>query len=136
MFNAAIYGCCGTDPQERQTRNGQPMATVSLAVNVAKYGGGEDTEWISLLAFGKQADVLLRHYKGDLVSAMGSVTRNRYTTHDGQERVNWQLTCKAMISGRTTRPGAGKRRTGQKQTDLLHKCDAAAQAPFSDDLPI
>ncbi len=64
MIQASIYGRLGGDPVERETRNGNAMATASLAVNVARASADEDTAWFSLADFGKTGEALLRHHKG------------------------------------------------------------------------
>lgn len=103
MIKAAVYGRLGADPVERKTRNGKDMATASLAVNVARYDEDEDTLWVSVAAFGKSADVLLRHVKGDLVAVMGQLTRRRYADRNGEEKEGWSLTVDAIVSARPLR---------------------------------
>ncbi|EDT6433214.1 single-stranded DNA-binding protein [Salmonella enterica subsp. enterica] len=41
------------------------------------------TLWPGVLAFGKQADALARHQKGDLVSVAGQLQVNQWTGQDG-----------------------------------------------------
>ena len=61
------------------------MAMARLAVvppcNAAD--NGEATFWLGVLAFGKQADALARHVKGDLVSVAGNMQLNQWTEQDG-----------------------------------------------------
>jgi len=105
MIRASIYGRLGADAVARNTRAGKAMATATMAVNVARPGSdSEDTEWVSLVAFGATGDTLLRHQKGDLVAVMGQLTRSRFTGRDGQERSGWSLTAESIVSARTTRP--------------------------------
>ena len=109
MIQASIYGRLGGDPIERQTRNGNSMTTVSIAVNAARHGADEETVWFSVAAFGRTGETLLRHAKGDLVAAMGTLHRTRFTGRDGVEREGWSLTAETVISGRTVRPGGGSK---------------------------
>ena len=83
MIRASIYGRLGGDPIERSTYNDKPMATASLAVNAARANANEDIVWVSLAAFGKTAEALLRNVKGDLLAAMGTLYRTRFTGRDG-----------------------------------------------------
>ncbi len=115
MIRASIYGRLGGDPVERETRNGNAMATASLAVNVARANDNEDTAWFSLAAFGKTGEALLRHHKGDLLAAMGTLTRRKYTDRNGVDREDWALTCEQIVSARTVRPGGARKR--EKSTD-------------------
>ena len=54
---------------------------------MARHGEDELTEWVNIAAFGKQADVLMRHSKGDLLAAMGVLTKSRWKGRDGEPRV-------------------------------------------------
>lgn len=110
MIRAALYGRLGRDPVERETRNGKRMVTGSLAVNAARFGEDERTEWYSLAAFGNLADALLRHRQGDLLAAMGTLQKTRFTGHDGVERDGWSLTVESIVSARTVRPAAARKR--------------------------
>jgi single-stranded DNA-binding protein len=93
------------------------MAIASVAVSVSRSNDVEDVEWISLVAFGNLAQVLLKHDKGDTASFSGQMTRRRYETRDGKEKVGWSLTVDSIVSARAVRPG------GQR------KKPAAARAP-------
>ena len=105
MITASIHGRLGADPVERATSNGKTMVTASLAVNAARQGTDEDPEWFSLVAFGRTADALVRHAKGDLVAAMGQLYRRHYTDRDGQQRQSWSLTAESILSALRVRPG-------------------------------
>lgn len=63
-----------------------------------------------IVAFGKLADLRLRHTKGDLVSASGRVQVRRWTDTDGTGREQLQLVADALVSARTVRPGGGRKR--------------------------
>lgn len=66
----SAYGRLVADPQTRTTANGTSMAMGRLAVALPCHAaeGGEVTFWLGVVAFGKQADALAGHVKGDLVS--------------------------------------------------------------------
>jgi hypothetical protein len=63
----SAYGRLVADPQTRTTGKGTNMAMARLAValpcNAAD--NGEATFWLGVIAFGKQADALAKHHKGD-----------------------------------------------------------------------
>jgi single-strand DNA-binding protein len=113
MIRASIYGRLGRDPEQRQTRTGNPMATASLAVDVRRADGPDDIEWISLVAFGKVAEELARHSRGDGLAAMGLMTRSRFTGRVGEERAGWSLAVDAIVSARTVRSGAKRQQTAR-----------------------
>jgi single-strand DNA-binding protein len=100
MIRASIYGRIGADPVQRETRTGKSMCTASVAVNVAKVGEEAATEWISIVAFGVVGEALAQHVKGDLISAMGPLTRPTFTGRDGQERCGWSLRAETVLSPR------------------------------------
>ena len=133
MIQASIYGRLGGDPVHRETRNGNAMATASLAVNVARAGADEDTAWFSLAAFGKTGEALVRHRKGDLLAAMGTLTRRAYTDRNGVDREGWSLTCEQIISARTVRPGGGRKHKDLADTTVDQR--PAADAALDDEIP-
>jgi single-strand DNA-binding protein len=124
MIRASAYGRLGGDPITRQTKSGRDMVTGSLAVNAARYGEDADTVWISLAAFGTLADQLARHRQGEMLAAMGVLTRRKYVGRDDVEREGWSLTADALMSARTVRPGAGTKKATPAALGTL-------QAPFA-----
>ncbi|MCH7888329.1 MAG: single-stranded DNA-binding protein [Proteobacteria bacterium] len=128
MIRASIHGRLGADPVERTTRNDKAMVTVSVAVNAARHGAEEETIWISLAAFGRAAEALARHRKGDLLAAMGPLHRTRFTGRDGTEREGWSLTVEAIMSARTVRSAGGRKR------DTKHQPSAVARDGTDDEM--
>jgi single-strand DNA-binding protein len=101
MIRASIHGRLGADPVQRETRVGKPMITASVAVDVGR-PGDEQAEWVGVVAFGKTGEALAQHRKGDLLSAMGPLTRATYTDRDGKEKTSWSLLIESIVSARTT----------------------------------
>ncbi len=83
-FQAAIHGRLGGDPREITTKTVTPMAVATVAVTLETRGEEQETEWLGLVAFGKLAERLLRHRKGDMLSTAGKVQLNTWTTDGGQ----------------------------------------------------
>ncbi len=134
MIQASIYGRLGADPVERETRNGKAMVTASLAVNAGRPDADEETVWISLAAFGRAGKALARHTKGDLIAAMGTLYRNRFTGRGGVEREGWSVIAEAIVSARTVRPSCGRKRTEPaKPAPSGNLADNGA--PFDDAIP-
>ena len=98
------------DPQTRTTASGTSMAMGRLAVALPCHSaeGGEATFWLGVVAFGKQADALAEHVKGDLVSVAGAMQVNQWAGKDGGTQQGYQVVADSVISARTVRPG-GKR---------------------------
>ena len=119
MSNAtlAVYGRLGTDPREHETRKGGAMATASLAVDVPDRSrdaeeGATETLWLRVTAFGRVAQDLAGHAKGDPVSVSGRLQFSRWTDRDGDEHEQWQIVADALVSARTVRPGGRRRSEG------------------------
>ena len=132
MIQASMYGRLGADPVERETKNGSEMATVSLAVNAGR-GDDEETVWFSVATFGKQAETLLRHTKGDLIAVMGDLHKTHFKGRDGTDRESWSLMAQSLVSARTVRPGGGRKKKDQATTQK--PVSDTAQHDFSDDIP-
>lgn len=118
----SAYGRLVADPQTRTTGKGTNMAMARLAValpcNAAD--NGEATFWLSVIAFGKQADALAKHHKGDLVSVAGNMQINQWTGQDGGTQQGYQVIADSILSARTVRPGGKAGQQGQA-TDALRR---------------
>lgn len=108
MMQASAYGRLGQDPRSITTKSGKPMAVASIAVAIDDSSDAPPL-WIGIIAFGNVADDLLRHGKGDLLSASGRVQRTTWTTQAGEKREQLQIVADAIVSARTVRPSGGKR---------------------------
>lgn len=71
----SAYGRLVADPETRTTGKGTSMAMARLAVSLPcnAAADGQATFWLGVIAFGKQADTLAKHQKGDLVSVAGNM---------------------------------------------------------------
>jgi single-strand DNA-binding protein len=134
MITSSIYGRLGRDPKATTTKTGKPMCTASVAVDVGKEPG-EETLWITVMGFGPLAESLQRHSQGDMIAAIGRLTRSRYTGTDGQERESWSLIADALHSSRTVRPGQRQGNGKGKERDQGGKTPyAPSGVPFDDPL--
>jgi single-strand DNA-binding protein len=149
MIQSSIYGRIGKDPKPGTTKNGNPMTTASIAVDVGREPG-QETLWVSVMCFGTLADALQRHQSGDMIAAMGKLTRSHYTATDGTERESWSLMAEALHSSRTVRPGqrrgvgdtpanGGSHRPAGRSDRQGHQhqggSDSADGMPFDDQIP-
>ena len=118
----SAYGRLVADPQTRTTNSGGSMAMGRLAVALPCHAaeGGEVTFWLGVVAFGKQADALAGHVKGDLVSVAGAMQINQWTGKDGGTQQGYQVIADSVLSARTVRPGGKTGQQGQA-TDALRR---------------
>lgn len=120
MMQASAYGRLGGDPRRIETRTEKTMAVGSLAVDVHDGRGEADAAplWLGIVAFGRVADDLLRHVKGDLLSVSGRLQRNVWTDRKtGEVREQLQVVADALVSARTVRPGGGRKRQAAAPTE-------------------
>lgn len=123
-MQTAAYGRLGADAKPIQTKTGKPMTAATLAVDI----GEEDAPlWLGVVAFGRQAELLARHKKGELLSVAGRIQRNRWT-QNGEEREQLQVVADSVIGSRTVRPGGRK-----KDTKASNDWTGVAAETFEDD---
>ncbi|MDX7660207.1 single-stranded DNA-binding protein [Klebsiella quasipneumoniae] len=111
----SAYGRLVADPQTRTTNSGTSMTIGRLAVALPCHAaeGGEVTFWLGVVAFGKQADALAGHVKGDLVSVAGAMQVNQWAGKDGGTQQGYQVVADSVISARTVRPGGKRAESGK-----------------------
>lgn len=128
----AAHGRLVADVQTKTTGNGTSMAFSRMAVSLPcrTSDNGETTLWLSITAFGKQADLLARQQKGDLISVAGAMQVNQWTGQDGTTQSGYSLVAESVISARTVRSGGRKpANTGGANIP------PTGQGDFSDDVP-
>ena len=126
-----VRGRLGADPVTRQTSNGGDMATGSLAVTLPSRQEDE-TEWFNLIAFGRVAEVLGGHKKGDSLVVMGELQVNKYTPHGGEERRNLQVLVESLMTARRARVIANG--TAKKTKESKPQLEGNPDEPFNDDI--
>lgn len=131
MLIASIYARLAADPVARTTKTGKPMTTASVAVDVSGRDATGETLWVSVLAFGTQADALLRAGKGQMVAAMGRLSRGSYTAKDGARREQWTLLAESVVTARSARP-IGRRQAANTKA----RSGGPGMVVFDDSLPI
>lgn len=139
----AVYGRMVADPQTKTTKKGTNMTAGRLAVSLpcSAAQDGQATLWLGVIAFGKQADALAKHQKGDLVSISGTMQVNQWTGEDGSTQSGYTIVADSVISSRTARPGGRSGQQGQATQALQQAKQHTAQQPndppsdFYDDIP-
>ncbi len=111
----AAYGRLGSDPVQRQSQSGNPWATASIAVPLGQNDDGALVQWFSVVAFGRVAETLARHTKGDLLSVSGKLQLNRWTDREGNDREQLQVIADTVMSAKAVRPTGGRRREKEAQ---------------------
>jgi single-stranded DNA-binding protein len=106
----AAHGRLVADVQTKTIGSGTSMAFARMAVPLPcrTSDSGETTLWLGITAFGKQADFLSRHQKGDLISVSGAMQVNQWTGQDGITQSGYSMIAESVISARTVRGGGRK----------------------------
>ncbi len=86
-----IVGRLGQEPEIRYTKDGNPVANMSVATS-KKYKGEEETEWHRIVCFGKLAGVIQEYvHKGDLVGFDGELKTRKWQDAQGNDRYSTEI---------------------------------------------
>jgi single-strand DNA-binding protein len=129
--NKCIFiGNLGADPESRFLPNGEAVSNFRIACSDSwkdKDGNKKDsTEWVSIDAFGKLAEICNQYLKkGASVYIEGSLRTRKWKDKEGNDRYTTSVKCSEMKM-------LGARSEPAKQEAL-----GSSQAPseFDDDLP-
>lgn len=112
----SAHGLLAVDVQSRTTRSGNNMSFVRIAVTLPcqRSDNGEATFWLVVTAFGKQADALAKHQKGDMVSVSGNMQiAPRWTDEHGNEQTGYQVIADSVVSAKAVSRGSCEGVAGQ-----------------------
>ena len=98
---AILVGNLGSDPEVRATPGGQRVANFRLATSRSWTGQDgqrqEKTEWHSIVAWGKLADICERYLvKGKQVYVEGRIETRSWQDKEGQTRYKTEIICEQM----------------------------------------
>jgi len=127
-----FVGRCGKDPETRFTASGMQVTNVSIACSEKfknKSGTMEEkTEWISLVFWGKLAEVVAEWVKkGQEIYVSGRMQTEKYTDKDGHDRYTTKINCDKMqmLGG-----GKGGERTSASADEPAPSSMADDDIPF------
>ena len=136
MNNFTGIGRVGGDPTVRQTNDGKPVATFSVAID-SGYGQKKVTNWFKVVLFDKRAAVAEYIQKGHLIGLSGELTLSKWTDKAGVEQSSLELSNPDVtLIGRTVKEdrdeAAEKPRQSRPAPPVAQNHD---QDPFGDDVP-
>lgn len=99
---ATVYGRLGKEPRPVETQTGKAMAVASLACDTSHAKNPDSTTWVGLVAFGRNAELLLACDVGHTISATGRVQATRWT-HEGKTVEQLQVVVDSLHGPRTVR---------------------------------
>lgn len=95
MLRIEIIGNLGSDPEQRFTPDGVPMANIRVAANSRRRGaGGEQvdrTDWFRVRAMGSKAEYVQRFTKGQRVLVIGRLEISEWTTRENEVRTSFDI---------------------------------------------
>ncbi|MEA3275997.1 MAG: single-stranded DNA-binding protein [Pseudomonadota bacterium] len=121
-------GRLGSNPTTRTTASGKVVCNGSLAVTDAS--NTDETLWLKVTAWERQAEALGRYRSGDSLAVVGKLAMNSYTTKAGEERRELQITVDQIVGARPKPRRADDERDRAKS----RPAPADAGAPFNDEI--
>lgn len=96
-----FIGRLGRDVEVKELKNGDKMATFSIAVGesyVSKSGERvKKTEWVNIVAYRKLGEICAQYLtKGSQVYVSGKLNTNKYQGKDGIEKTSVQIILEQM----------------------------------------
>jgi single-strand DNA-binding protein len=106
----ALLGRLGGDPERRTAASGTDWWSASIAadLNDSRTEDGAPT-WMKIVAFGRLAETICRHSKGDLVAICGRLQMSRWKTAEGVDPEQLQILVDSIVSAKSVRPGGGRK---------------------------
>lgn len=131
-----LIGNVGRDPEIRSTKDGSPIANMSIATSDTwkdKQGQKQEkTEWHRVVVFGKLAEIIQKYVnKGDKLFLEGKLQTKKWTDKNGQDRYTTEIVLDGF-GGQLIMLGS-KGGGGQQQTDPPPP--QQSNGGFSDDIP-
>jgi single-strand DNA-binding protein len=120
-----LVGHLGADAEVRETSNGTPVATLSVATSErwSDKGSGEmkeKTEWHRVVLFGNQAESLRPYLvKGKLIHVGGSITYRTYEK-DGETKYTTEIKARRLnlLGGKVDGDASGLQQAPLTEKDI------------------
>lgn len=119
MNNGSYMGRAGMDPEIKRgtgTSGEWINARISMAVYRPAKEKEDQTLWLTIKAFGKNAETLKKYVrKGDQFAVEGSLDCEKWTDKEGQKRETWIIRAdKVHLIANSTKDGASSSTTPAK----------------------
>jgi len=97
-----LIGRLGKDPEVKTFETGKRLATITLATNeIYKNHKGEkvsDTQWHSLVIWGKLVDIVSKYLKkGSEIAIEGKLVHRTYETSGGDKKYVTEITVNDLV---------------------------------------
>ena len=121
MNNITIHGRLTKDPVMGSFGDGKFKTNFTVAVDrsFTDKDGNRMTDYFNCVAFGKQAEVIDKHFKkGNGITVTGEMQNNKYTDKDGNNRDFWQIKVDKFDFEFAKREEAPKAETPEAEEDV------------------
>jgi len=136
MLNSVnIIGRLTADPELKTTKNEIHVCSFTVA-NDTGYGDRKQTNFIQIVAWKGQADVVSKYCrKGSLVGISGSLRSRKYTDKDGKNHTVYEVVCTELqlLDSRRDTPDTETETKTEKASETVQEQFEDMQ--MSDDLP-
>ena len=126
-----VVGRVGQDPEVRYSKNGNPVANLSVATTHSRKSGDgyeDETEWHKIVCFGSQAEFAKEYInKGNLVSVVGRINTNKWQDKNGNTRSQKQIICRELNLYSSNKSNNNQQETEDKQEQEVDDND---EIPF------
>ena len=93
-----LLGRVGVEPEMRYTQSGTAVTKLRLATDRRRQNGDSETDWHSVVAWGKTAEVVNEYVgKGDRIFVAGRLSYSSYEGSDGQRRFRTEVHANEVI---------------------------------------
>jgi single-strand DNA-binding protein len=131
-----LIGNLGKDAELRNTTSGMQIASLRLATTDRRKDSAgqwtDHTEWHSVVAFDKLADLMERFgKKGKPLYVEGRIQTREYTDKDGQKRWSTEIIAGEirLLGGREDSDSVGPDRSGHNRPETDRSADRQASKP-------
>ena len=143
MNKVELVGNLTRDPEMRQTGNGTQVAhfTVAVTRNYKSADGSKHTDFISCVAWRKQAEFICNYFtKGMKIGVIGSIRTRSYEDKQGQRRSAFEVECDELefVTSKAQNPqgGGGGYNAGSYTPPQQQPAPSAPQASASSAPPV
>jgi len=126
MNSFSAIGRIGTQPEIKQLKSGDDVASFSVAVD-SGYGDKKVTTWLNVTLFGKKTGIVPYINKGDRIGVTGEIALREYTAKDGSKKSSLEL------GNASVTLLASKQETHEK--GAVKKESVTSIDPFADEMP-
>ena len=132
---AVVLGHAGNDPVLRYTKSGKAVLNLSVATNLKRRDGPEETTWHRVVFWDRLAEIVSKNvHKGSPMYVEGSMSATEWTDREGVARKRIEINARELIllSGSVEGVGSSARRPVDKPAgrDGEERGEIVADIPF------